>query len=219
MKETILKLMQALAVTVLLVVATTANAEVYKCTGADGKTAFSDQPCAINQKTAVIKSQISSAPAVLTDEQKTKAYDKIVGLTAKKLDNPKFKEQCRVARQRMTEIGKDKTGKTRPEEHAAVKSQVQECDARLGEYIGSEFARAEHENKLEAAAEAKANMGDCTQLLLEYANIQTLARELRNKPKPVDKAAADARRYQETSIEEGAKISRTELSKRRCPIP
>jgi Domain of unknown function (DUF4124) len=219
MKETILKLMQALAVTVLLVVATMVKAEVYKCTGADGKAAFSDQPCAAGQKAAVIKPQVSSAPAVLTDEQKTKAYDKIVGLTAKKLDDPKFKEQCRVARQRMTGIGKDKTGQTRPEELAVVKTQVQECDARLGEYIGSELARAEHENKLVAAEAAKANIGDCKQLQLDYANGLALASEFRSKQKSGDKSGADARRYQEAGFEEGAKILRNELSKRRCTIP
>lgn len=57
-----LKLLPTFVVAALLVAATTANAQVYKCTGADGKTAFSDQPCATGQKAAVIKPQISSAP-------------------------------------------------------------------------------------------------------------------------------------------------------------
>lgn len=214
-----LKLIQTLAVTALLVAVTMSKAEVYKCTGADGKTAFSDQPCATGQKAAVIKPQISSAPAVLTDKQKTKAYDKIVELTAKKLDDPKFKEQCRVARQRMTEIGKDKTGQARSDELSAVKTQVQECDSRLGEYIGSELARAEHENKLEAAEAAKANIGDCKQLQLDYANSLALASEFRSKQKSGDKSGVDAIRYQEAGFVEGAKILRDELSKRRCPIP
>lgn len=58
------KLLQNLVVIALLLAATTAKPEVYKCTGADGKTAFSDQPCATGQKAAVIKPQTSSAPAV-----------------------------------------------------------------------------------------------------------------------------------------------------------
>jgi Domain of unknown function (DUF4124) len=39
-----------------------AFAEVYKCTGADGKTSFSDQPCSTGQKVTVIKPQVA-APA------------------------------------------------------------------------------------------------------------------------------------------------------------
>lgn len=58
----ILKLLQILVATSILVITTTSNAQVYKCTGTDGKTAFSDQPCVTGQKAAVIKPQISSAP-------------------------------------------------------------------------------------------------------------------------------------------------------------
>lgn len=54
-----LKLLQNLVVIAFLLAVTTANAQVYKCTGADGKTTFSDQPCATGQKAAVVKPQIS----------------------------------------------------------------------------------------------------------------------------------------------------------------
>ena len=64
MKPTTHKLIQTLAfAAVFAAITTTAKSEVYKCTGADGKTAFSDQPCASGQKAAVIKPQTSSAPA------------------------------------------------------------------------------------------------------------------------------------------------------------
>jgi hypothetical protein len=225
MKKPILNVLQILAVTMPLVAATMAKAEVYKCTGADGKTAFSDQPCASGQKAAVIKPQISSAPAVLTDEQKTKAYDKIVGLTAKKLEDPKFKEQCRVARLRMAEIGKDKSGQTRPEELSVVKTQVQECDARLGEYIGSELARVEHENKLEAkkqAAEAAQlavadepkrlqKEADCKELQRNFAENRALASKFRSRQKPGDWPDAEVLRYENAYMK-----TRAEMSKRNC---
>lgn len=221
MKKLTLKPIQTLAMTALLLTATMGKAEVYKCTGADGKTAFSDQPCASGQKAAVIKPQISSAPAVLTDEQKTKAYDKIVELTAKKLEDPKFKEQCRVARQQMAEIGKDKTSQTRAEERSSVKAQVQECDARLGEYIGSELARAEHENKLEAAATAKQAIAeepkrlqkeaDCKELQRNYAENRALASKFRSQQKPGDWPDAEVIRYENAYMK-----SRAEMSKRNC---
>jgi hypothetical protein len=52
--------LQNLVAIVFLLAVTTAKAQVYKCTGTDGKTAFSDQPCATGQKAAVIKPQTSS---------------------------------------------------------------------------------------------------------------------------------------------------------------
>jgi hypothetical protein len=73
MKNQILNVLQILAVTTLLVAATMAKAEVYKCTGADGKTAFSDQPCATGQKAAVIKPQISSGATTGVTNSKDKA--------------------------------------------------------------------------------------------------------------------------------------------------
>jgi Domain of unknown function (DUF4124) len=225
MEKLTLKPIQTLAVTALLVTATVVKAEVYKCTGADGKTAFSDQPCLSGQKAAVIKPQISSAPAVLTDEQKKKGYDKIVELTAKKLEDPKFKEQCRVARQRMAEIGKDKTGQTRVEERSSIKTQLQECDARLGEYIGSELARAEHDNKLEAkknAAEAAQQAiadepkrlqkeADCKELQRNYAENRALASKFRGQQKPGDWPDAEVIRYENAYMKSCA-----EMSKRNC---
>lgn len=55
--------MQTMAVIALLAAATMTNAQVNKCTGADGRVVFSDQPCATGQKAAVIKPQVSSVPA------------------------------------------------------------------------------------------------------------------------------------------------------------
>ena len=40
-----------------------AKAEVYKCTGADGRVVFGDQPCTTGQKAAVVKPQTPVAPA------------------------------------------------------------------------------------------------------------------------------------------------------------
>lgn len=50
-----------------------AKAEVYKCTGADGKTAFSDQPCAKDQKAIAIKPQTSSGTATGVTNSQDKA--------------------------------------------------------------------------------------------------------------------------------------------------
>jgi hypothetical protein len=50
-----------------------AKAEVYKCTGADGKTAFSDQPCTSSQKATLIKPQASSGTAAGVTSNKDKA--------------------------------------------------------------------------------------------------------------------------------------------------
>ena len=58
----VIKLLQNLILIAFLLTVATVNAQVYKCTGTDGKTAFSDQPCATSQKAAVVKPQISSAP-------------------------------------------------------------------------------------------------------------------------------------------------------------
>lgn len=63
MKNPTLKLIQILAATTLLVTVTMTTAQVNKCTGPDGRVVFSDQPCASGQKAAVIKPQVSSAPA------------------------------------------------------------------------------------------------------------------------------------------------------------
>lgn len=65
MKKITITLMQTMAVTALLVAATMTNAQVNKCTGPDGRVVFSDQPCATGQKAAVIKPQVSTAPAVV----------------------------------------------------------------------------------------------------------------------------------------------------------
>jgi hypothetical protein len=225
MKKPILNVLQILAVTTLLVAATMAKAEVYKCTGADGKTAFSDQPCASGQKAAVIKPQISSAPAVLTDEQKGKAYDKIIELTAKKLDDPKFKELCRIARQRMDEIRKDKTGQANSAEIYEVNGQIKECDKRLGEYIGSELARAEFENKKEAATAAKQAIQaiadepkrrqadiDCNAMKRDLDQRRELVAKLRSQEKPSD-WPSDERTRNELAV---TKL-RAQLIKRDCP--
>ena len=56
----VIKLLQNLIVIAFLLTVATVNAQVYKCTGTDGKTAFSDQPCATGQKAAVNKPQTSS---------------------------------------------------------------------------------------------------------------------------------------------------------------
>lgn len=65
--------MQAIAMTAFLLASVVVKAEVYKCTGADGKTAFSDQPCASTQKSAVIKPQASSGTAADITNNKDKA--------------------------------------------------------------------------------------------------------------------------------------------------
>jgi hypothetical protein len=63
MKNPTRKLIQVLAAATLLVTVTMTTAQVNKCTGPDGRVVFSDQPCATGQKAAVIKPQVSSAPA------------------------------------------------------------------------------------------------------------------------------------------------------------
>ncbi len=50
-----------------------AKAEVYKCTGADGRVVFGDQPCITGQKTTVIKPQASSGAATGATNNKDKA--------------------------------------------------------------------------------------------------------------------------------------------------
>jgi hypothetical protein len=190
------KCLYAVAAIALLTAATMAHAQVNKCTGADGRVVFSDQPCTTGQKAAVIKPQVSSAPNPPSDEQKKKAYDKIVELTAKKLDDPKFKEQCRVARQRMAEIRKDKTNQTRTEEIYVVNAQIKDCDEWLGKYLGSEIARAEFEEKKEAAEAAKKASADepkrlkteaeCKDMKRDLDQLRELVAKLRSQQKPTD---------------------------------
>jgi hypothetical protein len=60
----IFKPKQLIAIVALSLTATMANAQVNKCTGADGRVVFSDQPCATGQKAAVMKPQASATVAV-----------------------------------------------------------------------------------------------------------------------------------------------------------
>ena len=58
MQQILLQLLSAVAAMLLL--APLARGEVYKCTGADGKTTFSDQPCAASQKSSAFNPQAAS---------------------------------------------------------------------------------------------------------------------------------------------------------------
>jgi Domain of unknown function (DUF4124) len=144
-----LKRVYATAVIVVLASVAPAMAEINKCTGADGRVVFSDQPCTAGQKAAVIRPQVSPGPAA-TQTQREKFYDRAAEQAAKKLEDPQFKEECRVASQRQAELSKDKTGQTAAAEVAAIKQRVDDCQRRLQEYLGIEFARLEYLNKQKA---------------------------------------------------------------------
>jgi hypothetical protein len=150
MKEPMLKQVYAMAIAVVLAPVAPVMAEINKCTGADGRVVFSGQPCTTGQKAAVIKPQIAPVPAQPSSAQVEKFYDRAVEQAAKKLEDPQFKEECRVASQRQAELSKNKTGQTAGAEAAAIKQRVDDCQRKLQEYLGIEFARLEYLNKQEA---------------------------------------------------------------------
>ena len=53
-------------VVAVMLLASPASGEVYKCTGTDGKTAFSDQPCEASQKSSTLHSKAASGAVVGT---------------------------------------------------------------------------------------------------------------------------------------------------------
>jgi hypothetical protein len=151
----------ALPLMVVLTPVTPLMAEIYKCTGADGKIVFSDQPCATGQKAVVIKPQNSAAPTPPTTEQTTKFYDRAIALAAKKLENPQYKEECTVVGQRKAGVrkDKDKVGQRTPADEALFEQRVAECEKWYQEYMGTIIAREEHlakEKRKENAATAPA---------------------------------------------------------------
>lgn len=63
-QHTVLQLLGTVAVVMLL--ASLARGEVYQCTGTDGKTAFSDQPCEASQKSSTLHPKAASGASVGT---------------------------------------------------------------------------------------------------------------------------------------------------------
>lgn len=131
----------AFAIMAALMATPIAQAAIHKCTGADGKVTFSDQPCAAGQGAAVVKPVApSAAPAIMgapdaSEKARTEARDRL-----RKGQTP----ECLALADRMQNLLKDNVGKAPPAELDTVVNQYeQRCAARMRELVQAEAARNE----------------------------------------------------------------------------
>lgn len=217
-----LKPVYAMAVIVVLASVAPAMAEINKCTGADGRVVFSDQPCTAGQKAAVIKPQVSPASAD-TPTQREKFHDRAVEQAAKKLRDPQFKEECRVARQQQAELGKDKTGQTVGAEAAAIKQRVDDCQRRLQEYVGSEITRLDYLNKQEAARARERAIADEPKRRQRETDCKELEDEIielrANFKRTAPRNSSGLSRDETDVYQYKVRQLRNEMHKRECPPP
>jgi len=106
------------------VFASVAFAEIYKCTGADGKVTFGDQPCANGQKAAAIKQQGSLGANAETASSATNSKKNPMNYKAR----PEYAE-CLKLRDKLAEFMSNPTLKKNPN----IKGELT-----VGEFMGGE---------------------------------------------------------------------------------
>jgi Domain of unknown function (DUF4124) len=129
------------------------EAAIHKCTGADGKVTFSDQPCAAGQGASVVK---PAAPGVAPTA--TAAPDASERARAEARDRLRRGQtpECLALADRMQNLLKDNAGKAPPADLDTVVNQYeQRCAARMRELLQAEAARTEQ------LAREQARKSDC----------------------------------------------------------